>query len=509
MRPRLDAIGASAEHDSERERSASASPRPSRAARGLRDESRRRWLLSAVLVFVAQQSGSLRFFFSGRFVWPCLHCRSAVHPSSIAAMKRLVAGTLTLCSLVMPCARASAQTSDGFLARYMPNGALDTSFSGDGIVTTGNAAWDTISSARVLSDGSVLVAVNLADVSQNQAAFVIARYTANGTSDTTFGFGGVTTFTTSPPSSVTDIGTDLNGRILATLWENTTSTLRMVRFNANGTLDNSFSVLPLVVAPPFGAYPVSTSVNPLGSGATVGVRVEGATSHDFKVLRFQSNGSLDTSFNGSGVQTLVGAGDLGAIMVDVLGKTWLAGNTVPNTESHFVMRALTSSGAVDNSFSFATPFVSLVNPFSFLQGAARDSNGFFLTAGGTIDQNGVGSFLIARNLPNGGIDALFNATGYVTAQFTGSTSAQALAVVPVLSGSQSGKIVVPGIAYDFGAMRGRLAMVRYTSAGALDTSFDGDGKVLTDFGSGRVWSCGARIADSTGKILVYGSLMFP
>jgi len=135
-------------------------------------------------------------------------------------------------------------------------------------------------------------------------------------------------------------------------------------------------------------------------------------------------------------------------------------------------------------------------------------------AGSAQDSSFHQSFLVARNLSNGSVDSSFNNTaGFNIAQFTGSLNAEAMGVVPILSGTLSGRSVVPGIAYDntsgLGFPAGRLAMVRYTSAGALDTSFDADGKVVTDFGSGRVSSCGARIADSSGKVVVYGTLSYP
>ena len=423
-------------------------------------------------------------------------------------MKRIFASTLTLCSLLLPCARASAFTSDGFLARYLPSGALDTSFSGDGILTTGHPGLDRIDGAHVLSDGKVLVGVNVVSVDQQQETFVIARYNANGTSDTTFGYGGITTYTTSPSSAIMEVATDSSGRIVATLYDPSTGKLRLVRFNATGVLDSSWTIQVIQFPTLPALHALSTYVNPSG-GATVGVRF----GNDFKVIRYQSNGQLDFGFGIFGIQTLAGSGELNAIMVDGAGKTFIAGNTLPNTRSDFTLRALNSNGTVDNTFSFMTPFVFLTNGFSYLMSAARDGNGSFLLAGAALNTDGPVSFVLTRNLSNGSVDSGFNGgLGFTTTSFAGSIRSHALSVAPILSGGQSGKTVVVGIAYDnpedvtVGGPSGRLAMARYTSAGALDTSFDGDGKVVTNFGTGRVWRSAARIADSTGKVLAYGSL---
>ena len=67
---------------------------------------------------------------------------------------------------------------------------------------------------------------------------------------------------------------------------------------------------------------------------------------------------------------------------------------------------------------------------------------------------------------------------------------------------EDGKILVAG--YSFNGSNYDFALVRYNSDGSLDTSFDGDGKVSTDIGSGDDRGHSVTI-QADGKILVAGS----
>jgi uncharacterized delta-60 repeat protein len=85
-------------------------------------------------------------------------------------------------------------------------------------------------------------------------------------------------------------------------------------------------------------------------------------------------------------------------------------------------------------------------------------------------------FNVIRLKASGALDTTFNSTGSVTTSL-GSSSAY-LYDVAVQS---DGKVVAAGRATDSGIEK--FAVVRYTSAGALDTSFDGDGIVYTQVGA--------------------------
>src|SRR5205807_750600 len=97
-----------------------------------------------------------------------------------------------------------------------------------------------------------------------------------------------------------------------------------------------------------------------------------------------------------------------------------------------------------------------------------------IVAAGYTYTGGTPDFALARYTSAGVLDTSFNGTGKLTTDFNGSADvANAVAVQP------DGQIVAAGQAYTGG--NPDFALARYTSAGVLDTSFNGTGKLTTDF----------------------------
>jgi uncharacterized delta-60 repeat protein len=97
----------------------------------------------------------------------------------------------------------------------------------------------------------------------------------------------------------------------------------------------------------------------------------------------------------------------------------------------------------------------------------------------------------------GDLDPTFGSGGKVTTDFGGNETAWGLAVQP------DGKAVVAGTRFDMGPSDD-FVLARYTASGALDATFDGDGKVTTDFG-GRSDGADDVAIQADGKIVAVGS----
>jgi uncharacterized delta-60 repeat protein len=97
----------------------------------------------------------------------------------------------------------------------------------------------------------------------------------------------------------------------------------------------------------------------------------------------------------------------------------------------------------------------------------------------------------------GDLDPTFGSGGKVTTDFGGNETAWGLAV------QADGKAVVAGTRFDPGPSDD-FVLARYTATGALDATFDGDGKVTTDFG-GRSDGADDVAVQADGKIVVAGS----
>jgi uncharacterized delta-60 repeat protein len=101
---------------------------------------------------------------------------------------------------------------------------------------------------------------------------------------------------------------------------------------------------------------------------------------------------------------------------------------------------------------------------------------------------------LARYLPNGTLDTTFNGDGKVITSFGSGSSALALA----LALQPNGKIVVAGFS------DGDMALARYLPNGTLDTTFNGDGKVTTAIGSSGIANALA-IQPRDGRLVAAGS----
>jgi uncharacterized delta-60 repeat protein len=186
------------------------------------------------------------------------------------------------------------------LARYNPNGSLDQSFSGDGKQTTGFGEASSRAAGVALQGGKIVA------VGSFSGDFAIARYNPNGTLDTSFSADGRQTTNFGPPGFGTiDFATNValqNGKIVAVGGTGTPSGggFALARYNSNGTLDTSFSGDGKQMTD-LGDYVQGMAVAPNGKLVVVGA--EGPLVTDFAIARYNANGSLDSSFSGDGKQT--------------------------------------------------------------------------------------------------------------------------------------------------------------------------------------------------------------
>ena len=272
----------------------------------------------------------------------------------------------------------------------------------------------------------------------------------------------------------------------------------LVRYNPNGSLDTSFSK-DGKQATDFGrGYALGVALQPNGKIVVVGKSSSGGG--DFALARYNPNGSLDKSFSGDGkVTTNFGGdpssgGDEGAaVAIQANGKIVAAGYArVGHTGSSFALARYNPDGSLDRSFSGdGRQTTGFGGGIAAGAGAvAIQANGRIVAVGG-----GGGSFVLARYDPNGALDATFSGDGKQTTDFGPfNDGAGDVAIQP------NGRIVAAGTVS--GGTGSNFALARYNPNGSLDPSFSGDGKQTTDFGGGDGASGVAIQAD--GKIVAVG-----
>jgi uncharacterized delta-60 repeat protein len=202
----------------------------------------------------------------------------------------------------------STGNTDFAIARYNPDGSPDTSFDADGKLSTDLSINDVANALVLRPDGKLLLAGS-ALISQLGKDFALVSYNSDGTPDATFGTNGrVITDFSNLSDEVTAAIVKPGGLILAVGFAGTTGMSRdfaLAQYNADGSLDSTFGVGGKATVDFFGGTDEARAVALQTDGRIVvaGSAFNGATLGDFAVARFDDDGTLDSSFRGSGKVT--------------------------------------------------------------------------------------------------------------------------------------------------------------------------------------------------------------
>jgi uncharacterized delta-60 repeat protein len=274
------------------------------------------------------------------------------------------------------------------VARLNPNGSLDTTFSGDGRLTF---SWGPISratAALALPNGKLLVAGFSGPEGGNMQ---VARLTASGALDNTFGTGGKAPVDFGGDDFAVAMARHANGRILLA-GRSTTAGAIVARLRSNGVLDPDFggdgrvtvgsgSLSAVIVQPD---RKILLAGNALGSAVMT-------------VTRLMTNGTPDTTFDGDGTAT-IDFGSLADACNDALlqpdGKIVVVGFTQA-VDSPLAVARLNPNGSPDTTFGVGGKVIVDFGPATFGQAVARQSNGRIVVAG---QMTGVDDFAVARLL---------------------------------------------------------------------------------------------------------------
>ena len=365
-------------------------------------------------------------------------------------------------------------------------GIVDTSFGVGGIaITDFNGRDDRGQSVVVQPDGKTLLG-GLAYNTSGTRDFALARYSANGTLDSTFGVGGrVTTDLAGGDDYGQSLAVQADGKVLLAGYAlnpvSGTNDFAVVRYNANGTLDYSFGVAGKVLTP-IGSADEEAYALVIQSDAkfvAAGHSYNGSN-WDFALVRYNPDGSLDNSFgNGGKVLTPVGGNNdfANALAMQPDGKLLAAGSSVNGGNyDDFALVRYNADGSLDSSFGSGGKVVTSISVanYDFANALAIQPDGKLVAAG---QSNNVSNwnFSLVRYNANGSLDSSFGTGGKVmTSMGTTFAGANALAV------QSDGKLVAAGHSAD--SSYTDFALARYNANGTLDSSFGNGGKAITPIG---------------------------
>lgn len=378
-------------------------------------------------------------------------------------------------------------------------GALDPSFGTGGKLTTTFGALTGEGTAVALQpDGKIVV------VGHYSGQFAVARYNADGSLDSTFDGDGklTTTVGTGGDAQAWAVALQPDGKIVAAGYSSNGANydFALVRYSADGSVDTTFGVNGIVTTAPGSGNDelYALALQSDGKLVAAGRSTTGSGTTDLAVARYNSDGSPDTTFGGSPgpgwVLLNLGSGDDAAFGVKVQpdGKIVAAGSGSNGTNLDVGVARFEPNGCMN-----ATALTPIGSSDDEAYALALQPDGKIVVAGRRSDGTN-DDFALVRYQSNLTLDPSFDYDGKTTTPITGDDEAWSLAVQP------DGKLLAAGLAgsYDF-------ALARYQTDGSLDTAFGTGGKVTTSFGSldygygsalqpdGKIVVAGAAVTDHT------------
>ncbi len=327
--------------------------------------------------------------------------------------------------------------------RYNTDGTLDNTFGSNGVVTSYQGTGDNddaVGGVAIQADGKMLVAGSYG--SESGGNVMVLRYNGDGSPDDTFGSNGVVTY---PNGAAQAVAIQQDGKIVIEGMTsiNTNShnydTALSLRFNSDGTLDTSFGSNGVVTYNPIGTHQIVIYAAAIQQDGKI--VVAGYQDSVSLILRYNPDGTLDTNFgtngvlfdNDGGIVSAANAASADAVAVQSDGKIIAAGGGA----NGILVWRYNTDGTPDNTFGVNGLISFNGTPDRGDRAAALtiQPDGKIVVAGSSSN-----SVLVMRYNADGTSDSLFGVNGIITYNdaVSGGDSGKGMALQP------DGKIVVVG-----------------------------------------------------------------
>jgi uncharacterized delta-60 repeat protein len=403
--------------------------------------------------------------------------------------------------------------------RLLSAGALDPTFNRagtpPGTATLALSTADYAETVLVQPSGKVVLAGQSTNA-RGQSVFSAACFNPDGTVDATFGSGGkvITSFKGNAvpergyAAALYPTGSPGDEKILE-VGVSTNGGFALVRYNANGSLDTSFGNGGLVVTTFKQGSTGASGVVVEADGRLV---VAGDNGSGFELARYNANGSLDTSFGTGGkVYTPVANGTYAGFHClaqdPVNGDLIVVGQTGPSvSQSQWLLAAYSANGTLDPSFG--TNGLVYNSAFTAAEAVAiypqTDTTG---NAGKIMVSGSGGGPANYYTTPEAFDLARYNLNGTLDTTF----GSGGMATTPIGAYSEAWavaiqadrKVVAAGQSEPDGTGHWQFALTRYNPDGSLDTTFGTGGIVTTPIGSNSYIR--GMALQSNGDIVVAGT----
>ena len=380
--------------------------------------------------------------------------------------------------------------SDFFLYGFEADGTRDWSFGLNGRTTTDFGGTETLRAIGLQSDGKI-IAIGTTDSQGDDLDFAIARYTADGILDTTFGGGDgkiITDFAGEDAAYSLAVRDDDKFVVAGTYAPigqgGSQNDVAVARYNANGSLDTGFSGDGKVTTDLGGNDFVRDVLSVSGSARVVVAGYENGGSDAF-LVRYNSDGTLDSNFDGDGIAQL----DWGnvdqaySVLVQPDAKLLVAGQVWQSGQTDFLVARYEVDGSPDTSFGDGSGKRRVNMGMFTTDDIAYDmvlQNDNRIVVGGVSDPNADADFALMRFTSDGDLDSAYHLDGKRTIDFGRSAQGMAVAV------QTDGKIVAAGQGKTFyipgngDTLYTYPLLARYSATGSPDGTFGTAGMLIDE-----------------------------
>lgn len=329
--------------------------------------------------------------------------------------------------------------------------------------------------------------------------------------DPTFGNNGALTLTSlGAPSMANDVAIQPDGKIIVVGEANSGSfSFTVIRLNNDGSFDDSFGTNGVVqTTHASGARAKGIALQGDGKIVVCGSSWDGGSTYNSLVVRYNADGTIDNTFGANGLTLLTGLSNSMRVAIQNDGKIVVGGYKFDGVYDHCGLARLNSNGTIDATYGTNGYVVTqmkdtdgVTNVSSYIEDIALQEDGKIVAVGFAIRAETTADVLIARYNVDGTLDNTFNSTGFIIEDLgTCYDIAASVKIQPdnkiVVGGHKETQLIVGSPDYD-------IAVIRLNPDGTKDQGFGTNGYTYVHTGAEASYNNDIAIQDD-GKILYAG-----